>query len=219
MNWYKEAQQNNWIITKLVSMFGTASVLTLISMYGLQGLNSQYQSNPQQVEQQAKQIQQEEPTQSIEQPQFSNRSTKNTVIEDPVIEQSQEVNINLDKIWEIESSRGTDPRMGMNNKKARGHYQFLKPTWDECVSKMGKDWNWWDGAMDYNKSTQVADFYLNKRIPEMLKYYDIPDSVDNRIGAYDWGIGKMLKVWKKYKENWKSKVPLETTEYIQKYNN
>jgi len=230
MNWYKEAQQNNWIITKLVSSFGTAAVLVLVGMYGLQGLSSQYQSNPQQIEQQAKQIA-ENPEQQTQIPQeatvepipdFQNiteEQPEQQIAEPQVAEPQKSVNINIDKIWEIESSRGTNPNMDLNNKKARGHYQFLKPTWDECVSRMGKNWDWWNGAMDYGKSTQVANYYFNKRIPDMLNYYDITDSVDTRIAAYDWGIGKLLKVWKELGENWKSVAPSETKEYIEKYNN
>ena len=222
MNWYKEAQkQNNWVITKLVSMFGTAAVLTLVSLHGMQGLASQYEANPQQIEQQAKQIQQqEEPAQVIEQPQFSNIPTEEPAIEEPVVEAPQAVNINLDKIWEIESSSGKDPDMKKpNGAGALGHFQFLRKTWDEMVGKMGQNWDWRTGALDYDKSKAVADFYLNKRIPSMLNYYDIPDTIETRLGSYNWGIGHVLKAYKQFGDDWISHSNSETQGYIQKYNN
>ena len=69
----------------------------------------------------------------------------------------------------------------------------------------------------YEKSKQVADFYLNKRIPEMLNSYNIPDNIETRIGAYDWGIEYLKKVWEKYGEQWLVHSPTETQEYIEKY--
>ena len=56
---------------------------------------------------------------------------------------------------------------------------------------------------------KVAEWYLNKRIPTMLNYYNIEDTVENRLFAYNAGIGKVKK----------GIMPLETKNYIKKYEN
>lgn len=118
--------------------------------------------------------------------------------------------IDIDKIWAIESSKGTDPSMGRSKAGARGHFQFMKATWDEMVKKMGVDWDWRDGSMDYEKSKTVADYYINTEIPRLLKHYKIEDTVENRLAAYDWGIGNL-----RYNEWYDSTQ--ETIDYIKKY--
>ena len=113
--------------------------------------------------------------------------------------------------------------MGASSVGSRGHFQFMKKTWDEMVKRMGKNWDWWTGSMDYEKSKQVADYYLNKRIPQMLDYYKIPDSIDNRLMAYNWGIGNVEKLYKMEKNVGDIKdlteryLPQETKDYIIKY--
>ena len=56
-------------------------------------------------------------------------------------------------------------------------------------------------------SLKVANWYMNRRIPKMLKYYNIPDTIENRLFAYNAGIGKVIKGIK----------PKETINYIKKY--
>ena len=53
----------------------------------------------------------------------------------------------------------------------------------------------------------VANWYMNIRIPQMLKAYGIPDTISNRLHAYNAGIG-MVK---------KGIMPKETKDYIRKY--
>lgn len=50
----------------------------------------------------------------------------------------------------------------------------------------------------------IGSWYLNDRIPQMLKYYKIPNTVENRLHAYNAGIGNLLKGIK----------PKETANYI-----
>jgi len=57
-------------------------------------------------------------------------------------------------------------------------------------------------------STKIASWYMNKRIPSMLKTYKIPDTIDNRLIAYNFGIGN-LKSGKP--------LPSETINYLKKY--
>jgi len=118
--------------------------------------------------------------------------------------------IDINKIWQIESSKGTDPKMGRSSAGARGHFQFIKSTWDECVKKMGKDWDWQTGSMDYKKSSQVADFYLNNEIPRLLKHYKMEDTVENRLASNNWGVGYLKRKGMKL-------APWETIDYIKKY--
>ena len=59
---------------------------------------------------------------------------------------------------------------------------------------------------------KIASWYLNKRIPQMLKYYKYPATVENILICYNWGIGNFLK-WKERK----AELPKETKEYIEKY--
>lgn len=63
----------------------------------------------------------------------------------------------------------------------------------------------WDPAIN----TRVADWYLNKRIPQMLKYYGKPDTVRNRIIAFNAGISYIIK---------NKPLPRITKQYLIKYN-
>ena len=58
----------------------------------------------------------------------------------------------------------------------------------------------------------VADWYMNYRIPQMLKHYGFKDTTDARLACYNAGIG----VYKGYKEG-KRKLPNQTINYIKKY--
>jgi hypothetical protein len=57
------------------------------------------------------------------------------------------------------------------------------------------------------KAKIVANWYMNKRIPQMLKHYKRKDTIENRLWCYNAGIGMLLKGIK----------PKETKEYINKY--
>jgi len=54
---------------------------------------------------------------------------------------------------------------------------------------------------------EVADWYLNIRIPQLLKYYKKPVTLENILWAYNAGIGNVVK----------NRMPLETKNYIKKY--
>jgi len=95
---------------------------------------------------------------------------------------------------------------------ARGLCQIMQGTWKECNEKLGYNWGW-DEAFDKEKNLIIGTYYINKRIPQMLKYYKIEDNYKNRLMAYNWGIGNV----KFYYEN-KKDIPIETQNYIKKYN-
>lgn len=113
--------------------------------------------------------------------------------------------IDLKAIRMIESSDCKD----MYNMKsgAIGCYQITKIVVDEWnnfhkVQYAHKD------MMDKEISGQVANWYLNERIPAMLKYYKKEVTLENILIAYNYGI-------KHVKED--SKLPKETRDYIEKY--
>ena len=58
----------------------------------------------------------------------------------------------------------------------------------------------------------IGQWYINTRIPQMLKAYGMPDSVNNRLIAYNWG-AKNLKHYLKGER----KLPKETKQYLIKY--
>ncbi|MHA1468992.1 MAG: transglycosylase SLT domain-containing protein [Candidatus Asgardarchaeia archaeon] len=200
MNWYKKAQMNKEA-KGLWTAFGFLAVPAIALLLGVSvfDIENRIKENPQELTQQVQQAQQEK--QAPQEPQV--QQVENAPI-----------NIDINKIWGIESSSGQDPNMDRSKAGARGHFQFLEKTWNEMMSRMGKNWDWWNGSMDYNKSSQVADYYLNQRIPQMLKYYNIPDNIETRLGSYDWGIGNVKNAWEKYGEDWIAHSPTETQNYI-----
>lgn len=56
-------------------------------------------------------------------------------------------------------------------------------------------------------SLKVAGWYMNKRIPQMLKHYGIEDTTKNRLWSYNAGIGNVIK----------GVVPQITKDYFRKY--
>ena len=61
-------------------------------------------------------------------------------------------------------------------------------------------------------NVKIGTWYINERIPQMLEAFDIPDTVENRLIAYNFGVGNL----RKYLEGEK-KLPKETKNYILKY--
>ena len=76
------------------------------------------------------------------------------------------------------------------------------------------DWNMYHKKQVYGKkdllnkdiNLKIAKWYLNKRIPQMLKAYNLPDTTRNRLWAYNAGIGNVRK----------GIMPEETKNYISK---
>jgi soluble lytic murein transglycosylase-like protein len=123
--------------------------------------------------------------------------------------------IDMDVIFTIESSN--DPKAVNKTTKARGLGQLMKPTWIEVTARLNKKWSW-DDAFDPEKNRTVATYYMNKRIPAMLKHYNIPDTVVTRLAAYNWGVGNVKKAYDAGNyEKWIDKAPKETQDYIRKY--
>jgi len=115
-------------------------------------------------------------------------------------------NINLSKIAYIESRN--NPLAYNKHSGARGIYQ-ITPI---CL----KDYNNYH-KVKYNLDDLfipkinriIASWYLEIRIPQMLKHYKKEVNIDNILWAYNAGIGKVIKEIK----------PEETKNYIIKYYN
>jgi len=104
----------------------------------------------------------------------------------------------------IESNN--DPMAYNAKSKARGMYQ-ITPI---CL----KDYNIENllnlplvALFDPKTSIDIANWYLNARIPQFLRNKGIVDTIDNRLWAYNAGIGNVVK----------GIMPQETVDYIRKY--
>jgi len=126
----------------------------------------------------------------------------------------------IDILIEIES--GGDP-CAISPAGARGLCQIMKPTWKECTELLEVDWSWNDNWYVPAKSRALGIYYVNNRIPKMLEYYKIPDSIRTRLACYNWGIGNVRNHYTIYSEhgsvvaNEKYPYPEETKNYINKY--
>jgi len=121
--------------------------------------------------------------------------------------EAEKVSVDMKKIVSIESSN--NPKAENERSGARGLTQIMKSTWEEIVQKMGEDWSW-DEAFDREKNLAVGTYYMNVEIPRLLKHYGIADTIENRLAAYDWGVGNLQK------NEWND-APQETVNYIKKY--
>lgn len=62
-------------------------------------------------------------------------------------------------------------------------------------------------------SKMISNWYYNKIIPEYFRAYKIQDTIENRLVAYNWGVGNLRKYLRGEKT-----LPKETRDYIIKYN-
>ena len=120
------------------------------------------------------------------------------------------IQIDMNRIFFIESTN--NPKAWNKKSNARGLGQI---TPDALT-----DWNTYNPMQKYNLenlfdadiNSKVSDWYYNNRIPTMLNAYKISDTVENRLIAYNAGIGRL-------KNHIGNGVPLkqETEDYIIKY--
>jgi len=121
----------------------------------------------------------------------------------------------MQRISAIESSHNPN---AISPKGARGQYQIMRPTWDECVKLMGVDWDYDTDWKNPAKNKAVGEYYFNTRIPAMLKAYNVPDTQETRLACYNGGIGRVNRAWEKGGANgWKQYLPKETRDYIVKF--
>ena len=115
-------------------------------------------------------------------------------------------NINMEIIKGIESSG--NPLAFNKKSKARGLYQITPIVLKEWGNFNPKEVYSEQQLFDADINTRIADWYMNNRIPQMLKAYKLSDTPENRLASYNAGIGYLTK---------KKPLPLETQNYIKKY--
>lgn len=116
-----------------------------------------------------------------------------------------DVRVDLDAIEQIESS-GCVQKQG-RYEHAVGCFQITAPVvveWNQFNAKKIKH----DDLMDNDLNRRVADWYLNKRIPAMIRHFKKPDTIENRLIAYNAGIA--------YVKSGKP-IPVITKKYLEKY--
>jgi hypothetical protein len=112
--------------------------------------------------------------------------------------------IDMARIRAIES--GGD-RMAYNKVSgARGQYQ-LTPICIEDFNRLNKAHYRPVDAHDAQIGARIAYWYMNERIPALLRHYGYADTVEHRLVAYNAGVGALKR------KQW----PSETRAYIKKY--
>ena len=82
---------------------------------------------------------------------------------------------------------------------------------------MGVDWPWATGAASLGRSEIVAAYYINTRIPQMLAFFDDPDTIATRLACWNWGIGHVHRAIGAYGPAWLDTAPTETRRFIRNY--
>ena len=57
---------------------------------------------------------------------------------------------------------------------------------------------------------------MDERIPFYLRHFKLEDNTENRLAAYNWGIGNVKRIGGVTEDNF-AKIPSETQNYIRKY--
>ena len=118
----------------------------------------------------------------------------------------QDSGIDMRRIYEIESSN--NPEAYNETSKAVGLGQITPVTLKEWNQFHKNEQLTEEDLYDPNTNMRVASWYMNVRIPQILKAYDIEDSIENRLISYNAG-------WTYAKDG--KELPKETKDYIKKY--
>lgn len=119
--------------------------------------------------------------------------------------QAYGISIRMDAIKSIESS--DNPSAYNKSSGARGLYQITPICLKEWNNFHKKEQYTPKQLFDGNINEKIAKWYIEVRIPQMLRYYKKDVSIENIIWAYNAGIGYVVKDIK----------PSETVDYIEKY--
>jgi len=111
--------------------------------------------------------------------------------------------INLKTIKQIESN-GNPEAIGSSGE--RGLYQIMPITLKEYNDYHQRDFSAKE-LFNPNVNYKIAEWYIEKRIPEMLEYYNKRVTVKNILWAYNAGIGRVVD----------GIMPETTKDYISKY--
>lgn len=121
-----------------------------------------------------------------------------------------DASINMEAIRHIESSRKDDAVSYRGAKYGRGAYQVSETCLQEFNDRakhpihIRPEW-----LFEEPTCRMVASWYVNVRIPQMLRRYGLEVTTDTILWAYNAGIKAVID----------GRMPDETKEYIRKYNN
>ena len=114
--------------------------------------------------------------------------------------------IDMNAIMMIESSG--NPIAHNKKDDSRGLFQITKICLEDFNNFHQKNKYTMDDLWNVEINALIADWYINKRIPQMLRYYKKPVTIENIIIAYNAGIS--------YAVNDKP-LPKITKDYLKKY--
>lgn len=114
--------------------------------------------------------------------------------------------INMKAIAQIESSNNPKAVSYVGAKYGRGTYQISEiclKDFNEMTNASYLPSELFDSEINY----EISIWYFNVRIPQLLRHFGHPVTVDNVVWAYSAGIGSVNK----------GIMPLETINYLSKY--
>ena len=112
--------------------------------------------------------------------------------------------VNLKIISYIESHN--NPMAYNRHSQASGQYQIMPILLKEYNNFNKTNYTLRD-LFNTKINEQIAYWYLEKRIPQLLRHYKKEITIDNILICYNAGIGNLLK----------GNIPIETKNYIKKY--
>jgi len=96
----------------------------------------------------------------------------------------------LDALIQVESNWNTN---AVNTKSgATGLGQITPPALND-FNTLNKEKYTMEDMKDPQKNMRVTNWYLYDRIPQMLKHYNIPLTLQNILASYNFGIGNVKK--------------------------
>ena len=119
--------------------------------------------------------------------------------------------VDIDRIIAIES--GGDKNAYNAGSGARGLMQITPICLREWNKRHLRDQYTLDDLYNGEINIRIGTWYITSRIPQMLAYYQIPDTTTARLACYNFGIGNYRKYLLGQKQ-----LPNETKQYIVKYN-
>ena len=122
--------------------------------------------------------------------------------------------LNMSIISMIESGGNAHAVSFLGAKYGRGLYQVSEVCLKEYNQYKKRDIKVSE-LFDSATCLRIANWYANTRVVQLLRHYNLPQSIKYKIYCYNWGIGNVLK-WHN-KGCVMSEVPSETINYLQRY--
>lgn len=117
--------------------------------------------------------------------------------------------INLDAIQQMESSGNNN---ATSSAGAKGLYQFMPDTAEQYSKRLFGTATRDASTLSPEQQKEVAGAYFS----DLMKEFN--GNTEEAVAAYNWGQGNVEKAKKKYGDNWLVHAPLETQQYVDKYN-